>query len=495
MRKYTLVGLMLAAVTLSVPASGQTGEFPPYIFDIEFEIAHYIGGRDYLNYQASSIFGLYGLYSGLWADPVPFDPFTEVAQELDVVLVSLVLVDQDLADAENQSDMEFFRYVRGWGSYGPPDAPPLYGATDGYISSGVSPPLAPPPENAVRMEFVLQVPEYNGANQSRLRGLIDYDVFWEVEVRVSNSESPEAGQWDGASFPLFAVENASLVPPNPPAFADAGQDQLVAAGTTVTLDASRSFDSTNLGFDQDDANVFEKDTLVYTWEWISGPERVDPVPAASNEASQAEVTLEEPGEYVYRVAVEDGVNPVPSLDSVTITVVAELRENRGPSAIISDDEGNVVTLKTVSAKVGDRIYLSAALSSDPDNDELTYLWRQTNEVGGALMTDEVLNDFQPLLGINSIAVSWVAQTEGTYYFALLVTDKPPLGLSPLSATASVTIDVGPASAGAQAARQSDLSDSAADDTGDVVAPAGCGGSSLLPLAVVPLALYCMRRRP
>ena len=304
--------------------------------------------------------------------------------------------------------------------------------------------------------------------------------------------------WVARFFPIFAVENPNLSPPNPPPTADAGSDQTVAVGSTVTLDASHSFDSSNLGFDVTDPSVILKDTLTYVWTWLSGPERADPQPSATGDAAKADVTLEVVGDYVYQVVVDDGVNAAPSTATTTIHVVQSIRDNLGPSAMISDAAGQVVSGQVVSALVGDQVTLSAALSTDPDGDSLTYRWRQTNEVGGALASDEILVDFQPLNGIGTRDVAWVATKAGTYYFSLLVTDVPPAGLDPLSATARVTVDIAEAAtAGIVATRDGNAASTdptSADSTGTLTAsPAGCGGGSVLPLALLPGALWLMRR--
>lgn len=372
----------------------------------------------------------------------------------------------------------------------------------------------PPPEgNISDVELQFVVPQFNGANQARLRGLIGYDVLWWVVLTVRNDATSQDFPPDEVRFFVCATSNPNLAPGNPPPFADAGGDQLVSAGDTVRLDGSRSFDQSNVGFSPFDPETFDKDQLNYTWEWLDGPERVDPQPdpdadpgVGHGQWPVALVTLEvvntaEKPYYLYRLLVDDGVNTPPSTDEVRIRVIPKVRENRAPSAAISDADGKVVSGGTVAVRVGDEIKLSAQLSVDPDGDPLIYRWRQTNEIGGFLTTDEVLRTFQPLLGLASRDVAWVATEVGTYYFNLLVTDQPPEGLKTLSASTTVTVQVAEAAtAAAVAGRASntfsdtepDIEESAA--SAEVPAPAACGSGALLPLALMPVTLWLLRGR-
>ena len=358
------------------------------------------------------------------------------------------------------------------------------------------------------------VPAFSGRNQAHLRGMINYDVLWLVRFTVRNEQATQNVFPDEAFLEVCAVENPNLAPGNPPPFADAGGDQLVSVGNTVKLDASRSFDRSNVGFSPFDPKVYDKDQLSYTWEWMDGPERVDPEPdpdalpdLAPGQWPITVVTLEVANTdakpyYIYRVTVDDGVNSPPSTAEVRIRVIPKVRENRAPTALIADANGQIVSSRTVSVRIGDQISLSAQLSSDPDGDPLTYHWRQTNELGGILMPDEVLREFQPLSGITDRDISWMAVNVGTFYFNLLVTDRPPEGLYPLSASATVTIDVSEAAAAgevtgrasefAPAPASGDEQQSAAG--GQPTLPAVCGSGSLLSLALTPLGLWLVRGR-
>ena len=108
------------------------------------------------------------------------------------------------------------------------------------------------------------------------------------------------------------------------------------AGFEIILDGSRTFDSFNQGFDVGSEDVFEKDDLSFTWEWISGPTRVNPVQTDEGDPTATVfLTVADPNEpYVYRLTVDDNVNALPSTDSVAITVVEELEDKNPPVAVI-----------------------------------------------------------------------------------------------------------------------------------------------------------------
>jgi hypothetical protein len=480
MKKIGLIAACLMTLAVNVPSLGQ-GESPPQIYGVDYFIVPFDGTRE-------DLVNWYSWRAGwFWFPPmssaVAFDPETEVAEEYDWILLQVIVVDEELSDPE--AEVKFYYRLRGYASLGPPEAPPLQGATSSWPPVSDWERIDPPPDNAMVMWIWLSVPDILGVNQLRMRGLIDYDVLWWVDVRVSNEEKPEpeSGQWGQFSFYLRAKENPLLAPPNPPPFADAGPDQTAAAGSTVVLDGSRSFDSSNLGFDPSEPNIFVKDTLEYAWEWISGPERVDPEADDDGNDATAQVSLSLTGDYVYRLLVEDGVNPLPSTDEVTISVVSSLPANRGPRAII--------TAPTAPVALGTTIRLGAERSTDPDGDKLTYRWRQTNAVGGALESDEVIDGFQPLVGVTEKIASWKPVKTGTYYFSLLVTD--PGGLSDTAFTSVQVIEL--ATAGKLLYRQADNGgDEQTPPVQERSAPGACGAGSLFALAVVPVMLWFARSR-
>jgi hypothetical protein len=485
MKRMAVAALIVLGVFVAVPALGQ-GENVPRIVDIRFEIERFTGTL----YGTPIDFGL-GLYPSLllgeWAAPVAFNPNIDVAHELDFITVYLTVVDADFTAGNDNKDITFFENIDAMGSTGPPEAPSLYGQTYGWRGASWYP-IAPPPANAVELFKSFLVPEFTGVSQDRMTGRSAYDIYYLVTWGVANDENPEEGSFDEISFFFGAIENPLLLPPNPRPFADAGPNQVVVAGSDVVLDAGRSFDSSNLGFDPNSPDVFAKDNLDFLWEWVSGPERVDPAPLDAGTAFQASVRLTEVGDYVYRVLVDDNQNPLPSTDLVTISVVASLPENRGPRAVITVPHDTVA--------VGGVIELRGTSSRDPDGDTLTYRWRQTNELGERLLPDETVTQFQPLNGLEGNTVRWRATEAGTYYFALMVTDPGGLtdaALTSVRVTALATTTAAASHVNPNVAANAALTDTT-EDQPTRTSTGACGAGGLAPLALTPVVLLLIRGR-
>jgi hypothetical protein len=516
MRKIQLATAVVLAVAGGLPALGQgAAQDAPHIDSINFTRQPYIGDPSFdFSDTFDYFFFFFGFYQplGFWGVPRPFDPLVDVAQELDLIVITMIVTDQDLTLDPNdpnsqEADVEFHYRLDAFGSDGPPAAPPLVGATNLEYTLYQQPPRVPDLPKAVRMDVYVWVPKFLGANQKRLRGEINYDVLWSLDVRVANSDSPSDGEWDARQIVLKAIENNRFLPPNPPPYADAGPDQRVKIGSTVRLNGSRSFDSSNLGFDPNDLNVFLKDQLEYAWEWISGPEQVSQsdFTGAGTSSPYASVRLDtlttNDNPYVFRLTVSDHVNSPPSSDVVRIYVVQDLPRNREPTAVILGTSGQPVDSSVpVQATAGDTIQFKARAGpegADPDGDVLDYRWRQTNAVGGGLLPDEVATVFLPMKGMDQQEVSWQAVAAGTYYLALTVTD--PGGLSN-NARVTIAVAEGASGSGQAASTQSprtrdlrDLLDGNAPAEQSAT-PAGCGAGGLLPLALVPGVLGLLRRR-
>lgn len=464
------VGVVLGSAAL---AFGQQGDFPAQIRDVR-------------------------LYRITTDGRVRIDPDTYRAKELENLVMEVDVFDPDIASVQRLEDYElFYRFSAQWVPFLPyftPEPPPWpEGPTDGFVEPwfrlATVPPSPPGTDTQTTVTFsvFLRVPEFNGVNQARLRGLIDYDVRFNCLIEVSEQEEPSEEQPpDRRSFFVYAVEDPALRPPNPPPFADAGADATVVVGSTVDLDGKETFDSFNLGYNPLDPNVIEKDLLTYTWEWVTGPQRVDPYyPDLAGRPWLARVTLPLLGIYEYRLLVSDGYNAIPSLDTFKINVVSYLPPNRPPRAVILGP--------TRAITVGEIILLDGRQSSDPDGDRLTFRWRQVNEVGGNLPPDDLALLFQPLGGASSSTLTWQAVRPGTYYFLLIVSDGRDRG------TARMTVRVIEAQQAADASkpRSSSAPQTEEPPAGETpatpAAPAGCGGG-LAPLALVPLGLGLMYRR-
>ena len=141
-----------------------------------------------------------------------------------------------------------------------------------------------------------------------------------------------------------STDTVTITVLNRPPVSDAGADLTVRFGDTVTLDGSASTDP-----DQDDISYVWKETTG-TGVKLSDVTAQSPTFTAPN--NDAAITFE--------LTVSDGV--LSNTDTVTITVK---HPNRAPTADAGLDQ---------TAKVGDKITLSGAASTDPDGDTLTYEW-------------------------------------------------------------------------------------------------------------------------
>jgi len=170
---------------------------------------------------------------------------------------------------------------------------------------------------------------------------------------------------------------------NPPA-ANAGPDQTVSVGATVTLDGSGSED-------------IDGDQLTMAWSFVS-------IPAGSSAALSRPTTVRPSfvadisGSYVVQLLVSDG-QMAGDPDTVTIST-----QNSAPVADAGPDQ---------KASVGDTITLDGSGSSDTDGDILTYSWSFASRPGGsgASLTDN-----------SAVQPNFTIDLPGTYVVQLIVND-------------------------------------------------------------------------
>jgi len=150
--------------------------------------------------------------------------------------------------------------------------------------------------------------------------------------------------------------NVTVLPVNDPPTADAGPDQTVNSGATVTLNASGSTDP-------------EGDTLAYEWEPVS---RANVTLSDADTATPSFTASDVDVETVlsFEVTVSDG-NGGTDTDTVDIRIepIEQPVENQPPVADAGPDQ-------TVSEE--STATLDATGSSDPDGDALEYSWAQTS---------------------------------------------------------------------------------------------------------------------
>jgi hypothetical protein len=372
----------------------------------------------------------------------------------------------------------------------PPSAPPVGVSPEGFFpeDEGFKPIPGPvTPYHYFHTFRTFELPEFIGVNQRRLRGEIDWDVVYVLELCAANDKE-DRETWGCLQQPFFVLENPILRPANPQAIADAGADKTVVVNVPTVLDASRTFDAFNDGFNVNDPNVFEKDQIVFSWERLSGPAAVTITQSSPNDPI-AEVTLTVPGEYVFRVIVDDNTSPaLPTSDTVVLTAVESLPDENPPVPLAAHPASAV--------SVGATITLDASQSYDPDGAEataaLTYRWKQTNALGDPLSVEDLLTAFQPLSGVDEKVSTWQALSSGTFYFQLLVSDG--IFVVPTDLFSVQVVDQQTAGRTETAVTGSSGSGSAQSDVSAGI-PSLCG-AGLTSLAAVPLALLLVRlRRP
>jgi PKD repeat protein len=210
--------------------------------------------------------------------------------------------------------------------------------------------------------------------------------------------------------------------------ASAGQAQIVAAGSTVTLDGSASFDP-------------NAQPLTYAWALQSGPT------VTLSNASAVNPTFVAPsaGTFTFVLTVSDSAGS--SQSSVTITV-AESASDKAPIAAIGPSE--------VTIEPGVTTVLDGSMSSSPTQHPLSWQWTW---VGGP---------YVDLSGVTQPRCSIIAYGEGEAVLQLVVSDGV---LSSAPAFAHVHIAKGAISTPAAAA-----TGPATATTGTPVALDGSGSS-------------------
>jgi len=165
--------------------------------------------------------------------------------------------------------------------------------------------------------------------------------------------------------------------------ADAGKNQVVANGTTVTLDGSASSDANH-------------DTLSYKWVLLSKPSTST---AALSATAVAKPTFaaDVPGTYVASLIVNDG-----TVDSAAVSVA--VKSNAAPVAVAGADQ---TVKKGASAK------LDGSKSTDENNDALTYRWILLSKPSGSVAA---------LSDTASSVPTFTADVSGDYVVTLVVND-------------------------------------------------------------------------
>jgi len=206
----------------------------------------------------------------------------------------------------------------------------------------------------------------------------DDNSFWTLQEYAA-SEVNGTDMWGTWWGKIKSTSPSNQIPT-----ANAGEDQTLKHGSTVTLDGSNSSDP-------------DGDRLTYKWSFVSKPDG-SLATLSSNSAKNPIFTADEPGTYKLSLVVNDDINDS-SPGYVTITAT-----NTAPIANAGEDQ-SVSTNTTVN--------LDGSSSSDDDGDTLTYKWSFVSKPAGSLATLFGSTDEQP---------TFTAYKAGTYKLSLVAND-------------------------------------------------------------------------
>lgn len=214
-------------------------------------------------------------------------------------------------------------------------------------------------------------PQVSLADAQSAQAWFDADVEGTLVFELIVSDGEVSSTPDSVSIRVLSVNQAPV--------ADAGDDIEVNVGDMVSLDAGASYDP-------------DDDTLSYIWSQVFGAQ----VDLSDADKATPSFTPTTSGVLEFSVQVSDG--QATSTDSVSVTV-------NNPNQVPVADAG-----EDFSSMTGEEVILDGSLSYDPDGDELSFYWAQSE---GPSVSLDYPNTFSP---------SFVPTETGVYVFELKVSD-------------------------------------------------------------------------
>jgi hypothetical protein len=191
----------------------------------------------------------------------------------------------------------------------------------------------------------------------------------------------------GAAYTTESGVSYGSVIPNQLPVANAGADQTVRVGSSVSLDGTGSADP--------DGNT----PLTFAWTIASKPTGSNATLSNPSD-SMPSFTADKVGDYLFSLTVTDslGASSLPVQVKISTT-------NSSPIADAGPDQA-VISLGTT-------IHLNGVQSYDPDGDTITYTWSLAQIPTGSAAT---------LSNASAVAPTFTADVQGTYVATLVVRD-------------------------------------------------------------------------
>lgn len=227
-----------------------------------------------------------------------------------------------------------------------------------------------------------------------------------AEIRIYNRKLTPA-EIEAVEAELCAAYEEE---PNAAPTANAGADQSIHAGETVSLDGSASSDD----------NTPEAE-LDYLWEIVEAPENSTATLDVTNPIKPTFVA-DRDGDYVINLTVTDA-GELSATDTVIISSF-----NQAPTAVATE----LVSGSTEHLMfLGDSVVLDGSDSSDSDGDEISYQWT---------ITDAPLGSFPEFLDTDTEFPTLIPDVEGAYTVELVVSDFLGPG-EPVTVDITVTLAI------------------------------------------------------